>query len=119
MKAQDYYEWRSGGTMLTARRAPDSNDRYLVLRLTGELDMASAPTLAYWLALIAKTTPAIRIVIDLADLEFCDIAGVRALVSAHRQAASRGIVCHVRNPRRQTAWLLYAADAGDLIEPGP
>jgi anti-sigma B factor antagonist len=60
-----------------------------VLTLTGELDMASAPVLEEKVdALVAAG--AVQILVDVAELEFCDSAGLNAFIRGDRQCAARG-----------------------------
>jgi anti-sigma B factor antagonist len=58
-----------------------------VLRVEGELDIATAPMLER--ALLAPRAPGERLVLDLCDLRFMDSTGLRVLMSA-RQAAVGG-----------------------------
>jgi anti-sigma B factor antagonist len=69
--------------------AVDSDASMVELRLTGELDVASAPLLERRLA-EACTEPRTLVVVDLAALTYCDSSGVRALVCASRRCADDG-----------------------------
>jgi anti-anti-sigma factor len=60
-----------------------------VLRLSGELDADTAMTLHAMLAdLLVRPVP--RIVVDLADLKFCDSVGLSAFVTSKQVIADRG-----------------------------
>jgi anti-sigma B factor antagonist len=60
-----------------------------VLRLAGELDADTAGTLHATLAgLIERPVP--RIIVDLADLKFCDSIGLSAFVISRQVIATRG-----------------------------
>jgi len=59
-----------------------------VLTLTGELDLASAPTLEDELGK-ALTGAGGRVVVDLRELEFIDSTGLSVLVKAHQRAQER------------------------------
>ena len=60
-----------------------------VLRLTGELDADTAMTLHAMLAdLLIRPIP--RIVVDLADLKFCDSVGLSAFITSKQVIAARG-----------------------------
>ncbi|MBS2964865.1 STAS domain-containing protein [Actinocrinis puniceicyclus] len=62
---------------------------HLLVRLDGELDIASSNLLARRLSgLLSREHP--RIVVDLAGLKFCDAAGLGAFVKVSRLAAARG-----------------------------
>lgn len=60
-----------------------SNDRVVVLRLAGVLDVGSAPRLRH---AIAQRPADAALVIDLRELEFLDTTGVQILLQAHRAA---------------------------------
>jgi anti-sigma B factor antagonist len=60
-----------------------------VVRVQGELDLATAPQLTDSLRTAASPAPA-RIVIDLERLKFCDSTGLRALIMAVREIEGRG-----------------------------
>lgn len=60
-----------------------------VLRVSGELDLATSPALEQELErLAAAETP--LVVVDLAELEFMDSTGLSVLVRAHRRAEENG-----------------------------
>jgi anti-anti-sigma factor len=60
----------------------------IVLRPTGELDIASAPRLER--SLLSERRPGDRVVLDLADLEFLDSTGLRVIVQAVEAARTGG-----------------------------
>ena len=57
-------------------------------RVSGELDIATAPQLAT--ALEGELRPGTRVTLDLADLTFIDAAGLRVLVGVGRAVGSTG-----------------------------
>ena len=59
-----------------------------VVRIGGELDLASAPQLTEALAKIDATNGG-RLVIDLADCEFVDSAGLSAILHGGQQLSER------------------------------
>jgi anti-sigma B factor antagonist len=61
----------------------------LVLTLSGELDLASAPALEQVLS-DAQETGVDRVVVDLSRLEFSDSAGLHVLLDAHRRLRGSG-----------------------------
>jgi anti-anti-sigma factor len=61
----------------------------------GELDLASAPDFRMFIASMAD--PRHEVVIDLADLEFMDSSGVKAIVRLTETACPHGII--LRHPR--------------------
>lgn len=67
----------------------DHRSDVAVLRLSGELDADTAKTLHTMLAdLLERPVP--RIVVDLADLKFCDSVGLSAFVTSKQVIAARG-----------------------------
>jgi anti-anti-sigma factor len=67
----------------------DHRSDVAVLRLSGELDADTAKTLHAMLAgLLERPIP--RIVVDLADLKFCDSVGLSAFVTSKQVIAARG-----------------------------
>jgi anti-sigma B factor antagonist len=60
-----------------------------VVRLTGELDVATVPALAHFLHGLGARERA-HLVADLAGLTFCDCAGLNALLDAHHRAVADG-----------------------------
>lgn len=81
------YPIRIGGHgMLGARFEEDGVTASL--HLAGEVDLAVAEPLSRLLsALIGRHHPRLLVVVD--ELRFCDIAGVRVFLEAHRQAGGR------------------------------
>ena len=64
------------------------DDAY-VIRVQGELDLASCPKLDFAL-MDAEESRASRIVLDLEELMFIDSSGLEALLRASRRSASNG-----------------------------
>jgi anti-sigma B factor antagonist len=71
----------------------------LVLTLSGELDLASAPALERQLD-DARDTAIPRVVVDLSGLEFFDSAGLHVLLNAHRRLRGNGQGLVLRPGRR-------------------
>lgn len=61
----------------------------VVLALSGELDVVSAPALEQRLR-EAPSEPGAHVTLDLSDLEFVDSAGVSVLIKAKQDAESHG-----------------------------
>ena len=68
--------------------AVDSGDGSIVLKLRGELDMASAPELEQ--AVMPRLHDGAWVVLDLRSLDFIDSSGLRVVVGAHRAADEHG-----------------------------
>ncbi|RZU50737.1 SpoIIAA-like anti-anti-sigma regulatory factor [Krasilnikovia cinnamomea] len=67
----------------------DHRSDVAVLRLTGELDADTAPTLRAKLTeLLERPVP--RIVVDLTDLKFCDSIGLSAFIVSKEVITARG-----------------------------
>jgi anti-sigma B factor antagonist len=61
----------------------------IVLRLHGELDLASVPLLQTELAAV-ELEGAPLVLLDLHDLQFMDSTGLRAILDAHERSQHRG-----------------------------
>jgi anti-anti-sigma factor len=66
--------------------AISQHDRVCIVRMSGELDLASSDRLAALLAELSDAT----VVVDLADLTFIDSSGIAALVAAKDRLESAG-----------------------------
>ena len=66
-----------------------SEDRAAVIVVSGELDLASAPTLEEELERCAANGAEL-LILDLRELQFIDSTGLGLLIKAHRQAESTG-----------------------------
>ena len=67
----------------------DQRSDVAVLRLSGELDADTSAKLRATLAdLLDRPVP--RIVVDLADLKFCDSVGLSAFITSKQVIAARG-----------------------------
>lgn len=95
---------------VSVRRQDDS----VVVEVGGELDLASATQLERALKLAWRGQPEL-VVIDLGELQFIDMAGLRALLEAQQHAEDQGgrlILAHVRAPLRR---VLALANLSDLF----
>ena len=73
--------------VLSVRLEPNGNE--LVVRVSGELDIASAKTFSDEVRQ-ASDSDASAVILDLSEVSFIDIAGIRALVFASAQSRSNG-----------------------------
>jgi anti-anti-sigma factor len=106
----------ASGDPLVAPRASDAllridvsgtGDR-VVVSLAGELDCATAPQLAASLEqLLDRGTPT-RLVIDAAELDFVDVAGLRPLLLLSQRLPSGGL--QMRNAKRPIVQVLRLLD---------
>jgi len=65
-----------------------SQDQATVIAVSGELDLASSPTLQEELDRVA--TDSTLLIIDLRELDFMDSTGLSVLVRAHQRAEEQG-----------------------------
>jgi anti-sigma B factor antagonist len=84
-QAQQRRSERVGELVIRSEQEP----QLLVLTLSGELDLASAPALEQLLD-DAQETAVSRVVVDLSRLEFSDSAGLHVLLNAHRRLRGSG-----------------------------
>ncbi|GGQ49970.1 STAS domain-containing protein [Couchioplanes azureus] len=89
----------------------------LTIALEGDLDCATAPALSSRMRMILDRRPVRQVVIDVAGLEFCDIAGARMFLQLRQVVLGQGAAFCLRRPRAHIRWLLHHLDAGHLIEP--
>jgi anti-anti-sigma factor len=68
-------------------------DRGCTIRLRGELDSASAPTLCERVAPWLQTCR--RLVVDMREVSFLDSAGLRAILDLYRCLNERGVSLHL------------------------
>jgi anti-anti-sigma factor len=82
-----------------------SQNRTAVVVVSGELDVATGPTLEHELA-AAEAADAQLVILDLRDLEFIDSTGLSILIKAHHQAEASGRRFAVVRGRSQVQRLL-------------
>ena len=94
-------------------------DGQVVLCLSGELDVSDADAVRG--ALIAAVGLGPTVVVDLSELSFIDVAGMRALRDAHDAALSRGSCLLLAAPPRCVRTLATLMELGRLpfYESGP
>lgn len=92
-------------------------DDQVIVRLSGELDIESAPTLRACLELVALARQR-RLVLDLSELEFCDSTGLGVFVEWQRRARDGAFEFVLRSPRAHLRRLLEFALLDGLVD-GP
>ena len=92
----------------------DTSERSTVLKLQGELDVATAPALEASLASAFAGDPS-SMVVDLSDLTFLDSTGIRVLVSAGRQAEDAGCSLVLLAPTAQVLRVLRLTGVDRLL----
>lgn len=78
----------------------------VLLSVSGELDMSSAPRLGSAVAKATALDPLRRVVLDLSGTEFIDSSGLRAMLSAREQFESLGCEFTLRAPSPAVTRLL-------------
>ena len=97
---------RAGGSQMDSFRLTSTREAENIrLRLAGELDVATAPTLARAVFDAEGDEPPV-LSFDLAELTFMDAAGLRVMLAAARRARLQGRHVEVLNPRTPIKRLL-------------
>ncbi len=91
--------------------------RQVVVALRGEIDMLTAPTFASVLDSLFETGRR-DIVVDVAELEFMDASGLRAIGPMSARLHASGGALTIRSPSPMVRKLLDITAMGDLIERG-
>ena len=92
------------------RSAPDR----IVLRLLGELDLASAPFLQDKLE-SAESAETPLMVLDLDDLAFIDSTGLRIILAAHERSVERGQLLALTRGSQQVQRLMSITHVGEHL----
>jgi anti-sigma B factor antagonist len=87
----------------------------LTIRLSGELDCATQAATRRALndSLAGHLPP--RMIVDLAQLDFCDCAGARVLKELQQAAEELEVSCVLKNPQLQVSWVLQAAGIASCL----
>lgn len=84
---------------------------HVVLRVGGEVDFHTAPTLyAYLVEQMGR-----RVVVDMAGVSFCDSSGLGALVTAHKDYRTKQADMVLAAPRPNVARLLRLTQLDSVI----
>jgi anti-anti-sigma factor len=92
---------------IDVRSEPDR----MVLRLHGELDLASAPLLQSEIE-SAEAAEAQLVVLDLDELTFIDSTGLRIILAAHERSRERGQMLALTRGSQQVRRLMSITRAG-------
>lgn len=96
------------------RLAIDKVDGTAVVRVTGELDLQTAPQLESRLLQLA-TDGANHVTVDMAETDFIDSTGLHALIVAVKQIRGSGGDLIVRAPSPSTARLLQLSGFDSVV----
>ncbi|MGA5305915.1 STAS domain-containing protein [Nucisporomicrobium flavum] len=94
-------------------------DGVTTISLAGDLDMSTAPSLQEQVAAAAIETRPQGLIIDATQLEFCDAAGIQALVLARRDAIHHGIAFRLTNAHGITRRILQLTGVLDALTGTP
>jgi anti-anti-sigma factor len=108
-------ELSGSDTTASARLKITGDDRSeaSVLRLAGELDIASAPLLERAIAAAQANTEGRALVIDLGEVTFMDSTGLRALLGARQVIAEAGRELTLRPGPRQVQRVFELSGTAD------
>lgn len=96
----------------------DRDDDGPVVWLAGDLDLATTPQLDECLADVVRGRSG-QIVVDLAELSFCDSTGLSAFVRWTRQCNDAGLQLVLRAPTQQLQRLLEITRFESLLHVEP
>lgn len=93
-----------------------------VLRLSGEVDIATEPRLSAALRDLleaGRQQPVRHLVVDMSDLQFLDLSGLQTLLEAERELRRRGGSLVLRSPTRRVRRLLGLLDVAGVLPTEP
>lgn len=97
---------------------PKSPDAWLVLRVSGEIDIQTSPILDEGLRR-AQGDGASSIVVDLSDVTFLDSTGLSVLVTALKRGQSAGGGLRLASPRLNVQRVLEITGLAEVFEVEP
>ena len=104
----------TGGPVLDTRVVETGST--VLVALSGELDLATAPQLRSCLApLVTARTAPDELVLDLSALTFLDASGISALLTVQRALAARGGRLALRSPSRLVRRVVKVLDLDGLL----
>jgi anti-anti-sigma factor len=99
---------------LQATTTSEPGGRWIV-RVGGELDLATAEHLTRLLDSVIRSAGAIEIIIDLDRLRFMDASGIRVLVVSHQLAQRLGRTVRVCNVHGEVDTILRLVGVAELV----
>ncbi|MGH3382689.1 MAG: STAS domain-containing protein [Actinoallomurus sp.] len=78
---------------------------HMLVRLCGEIDVATAPELRDRLLPLIRSGVGL-VILDLSEVSFCDASGLSVLVGIHLHAGVLGVTLRLTALRPRLAWLL-------------
>ena len=98
--------------MHTLTIEPHDSDPFVVLKATGELDLATQDQFEQVVAGHLDSSP---VVVDLSGVEFVDISALRSLVICHGLAGTSGHELFYADASRQALRLLSVAELDSVL----
>lgn len=102
---------------MDVQQVPSATGRVTVAP-AGQIDLATAPKLAAALA-EARRDGISEIVVDLAEVDFLDSAGVRVLVQASRETTAAGATLYLKGAEGWVARVLEITGVAEFLPPPP
>jgi anti-anti-sigma factor len=87
-----------------------------VITLTGDIDMASAPTIAKTAAAAIAVSPASGVTLDLAAVTFIDASGLSALLTIRQAAACNNKTLHLTGLTPRTVQVITIAGLAEPLD---
>jgi anti-sigma B factor antagonist len=87
-------------------RSQNLGDR-TVISVSGEIDLYTVPRLHGELVSALADGGALRLVVDMSGVEFCDSTGMNVLLNAHRRAREQGGDLELAGPRPTVRKILH------------
>jgi anti-anti-sigma factor len=103
--------------VLSVVTQPDG-DAFVRVRVTGEMDMATAGQVTTAVAQALRQRPG-EVLIDLDAVSFLDSSGIRALLAAQLDGQTCGIMVRVVNPRGHVLRVLQITGVDGLLQSRP
>ena len=92
----------------------EGSAEHVVVRLQGDLDMATTAELQRTLASVLAEQP-VRLTVDLTGLDFIDSTGVGALIAGLRRAEGQGCTFSLRSPSRSVLKVLRLTGVDQMV----
>jgi anti-anti-sigma factor len=92
----------------------DADQRVAVIRVAGEIDVATAPLLQE--AIMAQIQCRTNTIADLADVSFMDASGVGMLIRVDQLARRRGVRLTITHPTGLVARVLRLTQADRILD---
>ena len=105
---------QNGYTPVEIHTCVDTDNRVAVIRVGGEIDVATAPLVQQ--AILAQIQCRTSTIADLADVTFLDASGVGMLIRADQLARRRGVRLTFTHPTGLVARVLRLTQADRILD---